>query len=73
MKPGSLVEITWDDHAFHFGQYAGEGTARCTTVGYFVREDEQVIAVALSMADGKPNDVQVVDKRMLVTRRTVRR
>lgn len=71
MKPGDIVEVIWDDHQFQFGEYAGDGITTLTTVGYFVRSDRDVIAVALSRReDGKFHEVQVIDRRMV---RRVRR
>lgn len=78
MSSPRVVEVTWGDHTFKFGEYAQDQVNNDITVvktlGYFVREDDEVIVVALSLSDGKPSDVQVIDKRMMKGRpRTVRR
>lgn len=72
MRVGDVVEVEWDDHALHMGEYGSGGTAKQRSVGYFVRQDDSIIALAQSITDGKPNDVLVVDKRMLTKTRKVR-
>jgi len=72
MKAGDVVEAFWDDHTFVFNLYGGEGITKVTTCGYFVSEDEETLKVALCLSDGKPADVQVIDKRMLTKVRKVR-
>lgn len=72
MKPGDVVEAIWDDHVFVFKDYTGEGIMRMRTLGFFVREDDKVLVIALTMAENKPNDCQVIDRRMLVSRKKVR-
>ena len=73
MKAGDIVEVEWDDHTFVFNVFTGEGISRMRSVGYFVREDESVFCLALSLQDNsKPADVQVIDKRMLTRKRKVR-
>ena len=72
MKAGDVVEALWDDHVFVFKDYTGEGIMRMRTLGFFVREDEKVLVIALTMSGDKPNDAQVIDKRMLVSRKKVR-
>lgn len=73
MKLGDVVEVVWDDHCFKFGEYTGEGVMRMRSCGYFVREDDDIIAIAVTLAEGKkPNDVQVIDKRMLRSKRRIR-
>lgn len=61
-----LVTVTWEDHNFTFGDVVPKGISRVTTTGYLVSEDKKGIIVALSISDGQPNDMQYVDKRMLV-------
>lgn len=78
MTVGDVVEVVWDDHAFYEDDdEARRGIARQRTVGLFVGEDDRVVMVALgetSWADGstKFSEVQVIDKRMLVSKRRVR-
>ena len=73
MKTGDVVEAFWDDHTFCFNTFGGQGITKVTTCGYFVKEDEQALYIALSMTDGKePSDVQVIDKRMLTRLKKVR-
>jgi hypothetical protein len=73
VKPGTIVEADWDDHLFVFNRYGGESVVPMRSVGYFVREDDQVFAIALTMQEGNvPCDVQVIDKRMLRRVRRVR-
>ena len=73
MKAGDVVEAEWDDHSFVFNVYGGEGVTSMRSCGYFVRADEDVVVVALSLQDGsKPADVQVIDRRMLRRIRRVR-
>ena len=72
MKSGDVVEAIWDDHCFVFKDYTGEGIMRMRTCGYFVREDEKVLVIALTWTGEKPNDCQVIDKRMLLSRKKVR-
>ena len=64
MKPGDIVQAKWDDHSFTFGD-GRPALSRVRTVGYFVEETDEHIAIALSWLDGKPNDTQLIDKRML--------
>lgn len=73
MKPGDLVEVSWDDHALHLGEYDGKTIAKQVSVGYLVKSEESVVAVAQSLTDGKPNDVLIVDRRMLTRLRLVRK
>ena len=64
MKPGDIVKAKWDDHSFTFGD--GKAVvARVKTCGFFVEETDEHVAIALSIVDGKPNDTQLIDKRML--------
>ena len=73
MKPGDIVEAIWDDHCFVFKDYTGEGIMRMHTIGYFVKETETELVLALTLAENKrPNDCQVIDKRLLVSRKKVR-
>ena len=73
MKPGDIVEVEWDDHAFHQGEYAAQGVARFRSVGYFVREDVGVFCLAMSLTEhGRPYDTLAIDKRTLVRKRRVR-
>lgn len=73
MKVGDVVEAFWDDHTFCFNTYGGQGISKMTTCGYFVKQDDQALYIALTMQDGKePADVQVIDRRMLNRVRKVR-
>ena len=46
---------------------------RMHTIGYFVKETETELVLALTLAENKrPNDCQVIDKRLLVSRKKVR-
>jgi hypothetical protein len=74
VKVGDVVEATWEDHCFVFKDYSGEGVMRMRTLGWFVKEDENVLCIALTLGGKQesPNDVQVIDKRMLISRRKVR-
>lgn len=40
--------------------------AMATTQGYLVIETKSYVVIALTISDGLPNDMQLVDKRMLV-------
>lgn len=70
-----LVEVTWSDHTFTFGEYTSSSAivTTVTTVGYLVRSDASTVVVAMSLADGKPQECQVIDRRMLKSVRTIRR
>lgn len=78
VKPGTVVEIEWADHAFYGGEYDGGGLANQRSVGFFVSEDDDVIRIAQSMttdersATPRPNETLVIDKRMMIRRRIVR-
>ena len=72
MKKGDVVEATWDDHTFCFNVYGGQGISKMRTCGYFVKEDDTALYIALTMSDGEPADVQVIDKRMLSSKKKVR-
>ena len=72
MKAGDVVELIWDDHAFHFGENNGKGVVRTTSVGYLVRDTESEVAIAISRNVDGFSDIQVVDKRMLLSRKKVR-
>ena len=72
MKAGTVVEVVWEDHAFH-RDYTNEGLACQRSVGFLVSEDEHTIRVAQTMTTDEggtpyPSEVLVVDKRMLVHR-----
>ena len=64
MKFGDIVRVSWDDHSFTFGD-GRPALAKVKTCGYFVEETDEYVAVALSIVDGKANDTQLIDKRML--------
>lgn len=72
MKIPKVMEIEWEDHSFTFGEVAHR-LASTITVGYFVEETDEAIVLALSIVDGVPHDKQLVDKRMLVRKRVIRR
>lgn len=61
------------DHKLHFGEYDGSGTVTQKSVGYLVRDDEDIIAIAQTMTEGKASDVLVIDKRMHVKTKFVRK
>ena len=63
MKP-PIYEVQWEDHSFTFGDGAPK-LARVRSVGYLVEDTDDHIAIALSYVDGKYNDTQLVDKRMV--------
>lgn len=69
-----LIEITWDDHQFHYGEHnPSQGVIRITTCGFYVGETPTTISVALSRrSDGQFAETQVIDKRMLLKRRWIR-
>ena len=74
MKQGDVIEAMWDDHTFCFNTYGGQGITKMKTCGYFVKEDESALYIALTLQEGRePADVQVIDKRMLGKTRVIRR
>lgn len=72
MRFGDIVEAEWVDHTFVFNLYDGSGLTRVKTVGYFVSEDDEVLRIAFALEDGKPADVQVIDRRTLIKKQKVR-
>lgn len=62
MKPayGTPVEVTWVDHSFHFGHHKvsrpNDGLTICTSLGYLIRQDENVVQIAQSFQP-EPNEV----------------
>jgi len=78
VKAGDIVEVEWMDHAFHTGEYDGQGLSSQRSIGYFVSEDDDVIRIAQSLTTddrvlvAKPNETLVVDKRMLKKMRRIR-
>jgi len=77
MSDRRIVEVTWEDHASLSGQHPGHEaaiTAAQESVGYFVYEDDKVIKLCQSVTDGKDiNEIMVIDKRMMVRRRFIKR
>ena len=67
-----LVEVWWDDHTAQDGHVKAE-VSKMVSIGYLEEETEEHIVVARTMADGKPYDKQLVDKRMMMRKRVVRR
>lgn len=74
-KRPRAVYVEWDDHVLHPGTH---DTAQLDalllafqqTVGWLVREDDEVLGIAQSIDDqGDFQDVLLVDKRMLRRRR----
>lgn len=61
-----LVEVTWEDHLLQFGETVPTGPAKVTTVGYLVADTQNFVVVALSISDGRPEDMQLIDRRMLM-------
>jgi hypothetical protein len=49
---GTMVEVDWLDHAFHFGPYEKDrpldGLMVITSVGYVVKHDDSVLILAQS-------------------------
>ena len=75
MKPGTPVVVEWEDHAFFFGEWSRQKTVAPTkTLGFFVDEDDDIVAVSLSynIQEGTYQEVQVIDKRMVKSIRRVR-
>jgi hypothetical protein len=75
MKPGTLVIVEWDDHAFHFGDFDPKlGTVIQETVGFYVDETEGFVRLAMSRRNENTwSDVLVIDRRMLRTLKKVRK
>lgn len=71
MKTPKVVEVTWQDHTFTFGDGI-PSLSEARTVGYLLRDDEDAIIVCLSLTDGRPNETQYIDKRMWVRTTTLR-
>jgi len=66
MKVGDIVEVTWDDHSFDFGELGRPKIVGMTTVGFLAFEDEEKVCVALTRReDGEYAEVQTIDRRML--------
>lgn len=68
-----VVEVTWEDHVFRFGDTRNNKTALVYTVGYLVEDHEDYITVAFSDSDGDLSETQLIDKRMLVKVTTLRK
>jgi hypothetical protein len=67
-----IVEVHWEDHAFGYGDQRPE-RAEVFTCGYLVEETDEHVLLALSLSDGRPHEMQLIDKRMLVKMTTVRK
>ena len=67
-----IVEVWWDDHTAQDGHAKAE-VSKMVSIGYLEEENEEVIVVARTLADGKAYDKQLVDKRMMTRKRVVRR
>jgi len=66
-----ILELEWTDHTFQYGSdRVKPGHAR--TVGYFVEEDDDSITVAFTWVGGQGNEQQLVLKKLLTKRRTLR-
>jgi hypothetical protein len=83
-KVGDIIELQWDDHMHGENYYEEYGVCKVKTVGYFLKEDDDVIVVGASWIDphttgraeaGPYNytEFQLVDKRMLTSAKKVRR
>lgn len=78
--PEKLIEISWLDHAFHQGEYDADfhGLVEQRSIGFLVYEDALVIKIAQTMTRYseqliKPQEILVVDKKMLTGKKTLRR
>lgn len=73
MAAHRVVEVTWTDHAFHFGEYDPDdsGLSEVTSVGWLVHKDDTLVKVALSLVVDDPtlptefSEVQVIDRRLV--------
>lgn len=66
-----LVEVTWDDHAFHQGEIAEADAVLVVqkSIGYLVHQDDKVIKLAQTQTSWSGKlawaEVLVIDKRMM--------
>lgn len=70
-QTGRLVRVVWVDSGLVFSGWAHthelpKGVAKVETVGYWVGENDSVIAIAASQADGSWLNIQLIYKPCIV-------